>query len=157
MRGDQTYAEAGGIVKKVYAYEYGTRTSASSSANIFSFTTSWTPLNPSTNSFAIACSVPADSLNKDHIGVGLRFARSGGANYDFEGDGTFFSGHINSAVNCGNIFNISAGVLEVGTYTIYLRVFSANSTLSIFLPNSSDDSRLSAGTTAHLTITEYKN
>ena len=148
------------VIKKIHSFEFATRTQGSSSNNNnqFTWTTSFTPLDPVNNSFWIDGTIPIHAANQDWVGVGLRFERSGGSTTDFNGYGIQYAdvsqGHMSLM---GYNFTYSGNFDGAGTYTIYHRTFSSNSHADYYCPNSSDDSRLSAQTRGFLQIVEYKN
>ena len=148
------------VIKKIHSFEFATRTQGSSSNNNnqFTWTSSFTPLDPVNNSFWIDGSVPIHAANQDWVGVGLRFERSGGGTTDFNGYGIQYAdvsqGHMSLM---GYSFTTGSNFDGAGTYTIYHRTFSASSHADYYCPNSSDDSRLSAQTRGFLQIIEYKN
>ena len=148
------------VIKKIHSFEFATRTQGSSSNNNnqFTWTTSFTPLDPVNNSFWIDGSVPVHAANQDFCGFGLRFERSGGSLNDFNGYGVQYVDQTQSHMSfMGYNFVYSGNFDGAGTYTIYHRTFSSNSHADYYCPNSSDDSRLSAQTRAFLQIIEYKN
>ena len=155
-----TWASVDQVIKKIHSFEFATRTAGSSSNNNnqFTWTTSFTPLDPVNNSFWIDGSVPINSANNDWIGIGLRFERSGGSTTDFNGYGIGYAdvsqGHMSLM---GYNFTYSGNFDGAGTYSIFHRTFSSNSHPDYYAPNSSDDSRLSAQTRGFLQIVEYKN
>ena len=148
------------VIKKIHSFEFATRTQGSSSNNNnqFTWTSSFTPLDPVNNSFWINATIPIHAANQDWVGVGLRFERSGGSTTDFNGYGIGYAdvsqGHMSLM---GYNFTTGSNFDGAGTYTIYHRTFSSNSHADYYCPNSSDDSRLSAQTRAFLQIIEYKN
>ena len=154
------WATVSAVIKKIHSFELATRTAGTSSNNNnqFTWTTSFTPLDPVNNSFWIDGTVPIHAANQDWVGVGLRFERSGGSTTDFNGYGIGYAdvsqGHMSLM---GYNFTYSGNFDGAGTYSIFHRTFSSNSHADYYAPNSSDDSRLSAQTRGFLQIVEYKN
>ena len=148
------------VIKKIHSFEFATRTQGSSSNNNnqFTWTTSFTPLDPVNNSFWIDGTIPIHAANQDWVGVGLRFERSGGSTTDFNGYGIQYAdvsqGHMSLM---GYNFTYSGNFDGAGTYTIFHRTFASSSHADYYAPNSSDDARLSAQTRGFLQIIEYKN
>ena len=148
------------VIKKIHSFEFATRTQGSSSNNNnqFTWTTSFTPLDPVNNSFWIDGTIPIHAANQDWVGVGLRFERSGGSTTDFNGYGIQYAdvsqGHMSLM---GYNFTYSGNFDGAGTYTIFHRTFASSSHADYYAPNSSDDARLSAQTRGFLQIVEYKN
>ncbi len=148
------------IVKKIHSFEYATRTAASqnNNHNQFTWTSSFTPLDPVNNSFWIMGSMPVNSANQDFVGIGLRFERSGGSLNDFNGYGVMYADVSQAHMSfMGYNFVYSGNFDGAGTYTIYHRSYSTSSHVDYYAPNSSDDSRLSAQTRGFLQIIEFKN
>ena len=154
------WATVSAVIKKIHSFELATRTAGTSSNNNnqFTWTTSFTPLDPVNNSFWIDGTVPIHAANQDWVGIGLRFERSGGSTTDFNGYGIGYAdvsqGHMSLM---GYNFTYSGNFDGAGTYSIFHRTFSSNSHADYYAPNSSDDSRLSAQTRGFLQIVEYKN
>ena len=148
------------VIKKIHSFEFATRTQGSSSNNNnqFTWTTSFTPLDPVNNSFWIDGTIPIHAANQDWVGVGLIFERSGGSTTDFNGYGIQYAdvsqGHMSLM---GYNFTYSGNFDGAGTYTIFHRTFASSSHADYYAPNSSDDARLSAQTRGFLQIIEYKN
>lgn len=148
------------VIKKLHSFEFATRTGGNNSTNTnqFTWTSSFTPLDPVNNSFWIDGSIPVNSANQDYAGIGLRFERSGGSTTDFNGYGIQYADVSQAHMSfMGYNFNYSGNFDGAGTYTIYHRTFSASSHVDYYAPNSSDDSRLTAQTRGFLQILEYKN
>ena len=77
------------VIKKIHSFEYATRVGGNNSINNnqFTWTSSFTPLDPVNNSFWIDGSVPVNLDGNDFCGFGLRFEKSGGGTTDFNGYG----------------------------------------------------------------------
>ena len=147
------------IIKKIHSFEFATRTAASSNndTNQFTWTSSFTPLDPVNNSFWIMGSIPVNSANQDFAGFGLRFERCGSLN-DFEGYGVMYADVAQAHMSfMGYNFNYSGNFDGAGTYTIYHRTYTSNSHVDFYAPNSTDQARLNAQTRGFLQIIEYKN
>ena len=153
-----------GVIKKIYYYEHSTRYSPNNTANqnIFDWTTSFVPLDPTNNSFIVNMRVPTreDGHGNDFSGFGIRFSKSGGSDYDFEGRGNFYHGVTSGAMgqtSSSQGFVIPAGTIPAGTYTLRFRLYTADSQATYMVNSSSDDGRLNGQTRGTLTIMEYKN
>jgi len=158
LRGDQTWATISQVVKKIYTYSYSTRNSPSNAVqNVFSWTTSFTPIDKTNNSFLVISAVPIQSQTQDYSGFGLRFEQnSGGGILDTQGVGTQYADLSAQSLTMSvqqYAFNIAPNQLPSGTLTIYHRLYTADSQATI-CPNSSDNSRINQ-TSAQLFIIEY--
>ena len=146
-----------GVVKKIHHFSKSNRVTHNSSAdtNVFTWTSSFTPLDPVNNLMHVSSIVPGNAAGQNFSGFGPRFTHTNGTNYDFNGYGSM---HVDSSQMChqSNIFIIPAGTLAAGTYTIYHRHYSTNSQMDAYFPNSSDDNRLNQ-TRGDFIIQEYKN
>ena len=148
------------VIKKIHSFEFATRTSGNSSANNnqFTWTSSFTPLDPVNNSFWIMGSVPINSANQDFAGFGLRFEKSGGGVTDFNGYGVMYCDVAQAHMSLmGYNYTYSGSFSGAGTYTIFHRTFASDSHVDSYAPNSSDQARLTAQTRGFLQILEYKN
>ena len=150
-----TWTTPSSVIKKIHTFEYATRTGTSTSAdNRFTWTSSFTPLDATNNSFVVTASVPGNGANTNFHGVGLRFAKN--VNVDFDGYGTRYV-HNDLMTIEDYHFVIGPGVLETASnQSIYHRNYSNSSRLEWICPNSTDDARLSQ-TRAFLTIIEFNN
>ena len=148
-----------GVLKKQHYIEYSTRTAGNSSAgNQFTWTTSFTPLDPVNNDLYVQANVPTNHAGNDWAGYGLRFSKSGGSDYDFHGRGVQYADAATMYMSIqSQTFNIPAGTLAAGTYTIYLRTETNDSNATHYNPNSSNHSRLSTQTRSTLMISEWNN
>ena len=149
-----------GVLKKQHYIEYSTRTAGSASANVnqFTWTSSFVPLDPVNNDLYVQAIVPTYHAGNDYAGYGLRFSKSGGSDYDFFGRGIQYVDAATMYMSIqSQIFNIPAGTIPAGTYTIYLRTETGDSQASQYNPNSSDQSRLATQTRSTLMISEWKN
>ena len=148
------------VIKKIHSFEYSQRTGGNNNANVnqFTWTSSFTPLDPDNNSFWIDGSVPVNAANQDYCGFGLRFEKSGGGITDFEGYGVQYADVSQAHMSfMGYNFTTGSSFSGAGTYTIYHRSFTSSSHVDAFAPNSTDDNRLNAQTRGFLQIIEYKN
>ena len=148
------------VIKKLHSFEFATRTAGTNSNNNnqFTWTSSFTPLDPVNNSFWVMGSVPINSANQDFAGFGLRFEKSGGGVTDFNGYGVMYADVSQAHMSfMGYNFNYSGSFSGAGTYTIFHRTFAADSHVDSYAPNSSDQARLTAQTRGFLQILEYKN
>ena len=154
-----------GVIKKIHTFEFATRTAANASDNTnqFTFTTAFTPLDAVNNSFLVHYTVPCETSQQNYHGFGLRFEdTTGGGNVeDFQckGIGYATAWSANYHGTTWQSFYIGANVINQATQTIYYRITEGASVHSgfIFCLNTSDDSRISTQSAAHLIITEYKN
>ena len=147
------------VIKKIYSFDYNTRTGGSSSANHnqFTWTTSFTPLDTS-NSFYFSGQIPVNHAGNDYCGFGLRIEKSGGGSTDLNADGVIYAASNNGNMGLyGYQVSYNGGFSGAGTYSIYHRTFGTSSHPDAFCPNSSDDSRLTAQTSGNLQIIEYAN
>lgn len=148
------------VIKKIHTFTNNTRTAGSTSVtNQFTWTTSFTPLDPVNNRFKVEGMIYTDNANQDFASFGLRFERSGGAVSDFYQQGSVYTD--NDAPNQGNngyFFDFAGSSLDgAGTYTIFHRTYASSSHVGHYNPNSSNNYRNPIQSVAHLMITEYKN
>ena len=149
----KSIADAEGTVKKIHTFTFATRTTAGSSAgSIFNWTTSFSPEDATNNSFIITGSVPADGAGNDFSGYGLRIG-----SIDFQGYGSEYVDEPNQTHQSYH-FHVGAGTLATtANQTIQHRTYTDSSQCDTYMPNSSDQARLSQQTRGFLTIIEYKN
>ncbi len=148
------------VIKKIHSFEFATRTGGNNSAgnNNFTWTSSFTPLDPVNNSFWIDGSVPVNLAGNDYCGFGLRFEKSGGGTTDFNGYGVMYCDVAQAHMSLmGYNYTYSGNFDGAGTYTIFHRTFASSSHVDSYAPNSSDENRLTAQTRGFLQILEYKN
>jgi hypothetical protein len=153
-------AAGGGTGKKMHHFTMATRTAGSSSiGDQFTITSSFIPLDPVNNDLFCICAVPTISNSQDASGFGLRFSKSGGSDYDNFGKGVQYPdiSHNAGMSIASQYFNIPAGTIPAGTYTIKLRNETASSQSNYYNPNSTDESRLATQTQTELMIQEWKN
>ena len=148
-----------GVLKKQHYFEKTSRISGSSSAgNQFTWTTSFVPLDAVNNDLYVQSIVPTSHAGNDWVGFGLRFSKSGGSDYDFMGRGVQYVDITPAYMSIqSQTFNIPAGTLAAGTYTVYHRTETNDSQPTHFNPNSSNDGRISTQTRSTLMISEWKN
>lgn len=153
---------SGMVVKKLHYFEFSTRTAGTTTAgDQFTFTSSFVPLDPANNSFWCVAFMPTHGNPNYWAGWGLRF-NDGTNTDDYFGRGVHYnylptSDH-NKMSGQSLSFNVGAGDLVSGTFTITLRTETNDSMPSFFNPNAaSDDARLASNTRSTLMITEYKN
>ena len=147
-----------GVIKKIHYFTKSNRLTHNNSANssAFTWTSSFTPLDPVNNTIKITGIVPASGAGQNFTGYGLKFTPSSGSNVDFQGYGSHYVMMGNYQTIQSYIFIIPAGTLPAGTYTIYHHCYTASSNVAVYFPNSSDDSRLNQ-TRGDLIIEEFKN
>ena len=150
-----------GVIKKIHSFEKASRATHNQTANTnaFTWTTGFTPLDPVNNKMKVTGIVPIDGAGQNFCGYGLRFSKSGGSDYDFQGYGVQYATYAEYMGLQSYIFHLDANVLPAGTFTIYHRQYgnSNGSGVDSYFPNSTEDSRLSAQTRGYLIIEEYKN
>ena len=152
-------ASGGKTIKRHY-FEMSTRTAGTNSAgDQFNFTASFIPIDPVNNDLYIQAVCPVNLTGNDWSGMGLRFSKSGGSDYDFFGRGVQY---VDSSATMymgiqSQYWNMAAGTIPAGTYNIALRTETDGSQPNMFSPNSTDDSRLATQTRSTLMITEWKN
>lgn len=142
-----------GVVKKIHSFTYATRVAGNNTGvNQFTWTSSFTPLDATNNSFIFTASVPTNSANQDFCGYGLRIGTQ-----DYNGYGVRYVDSNNQG-NQDYHFVIGPGVLSTSAnQSIYHRTYTSNSQADQYFPNSTDDGRLNAQTRGYLTIIEFKN
>ena len=148
------------IIKKWHHFTYTTRYAMSSAAGTkFDWTTSFVPLDPVNNSLWVTAILPTLGDTNDHYGFGLRFAKSGGSNTDFFNKGVMVHDSYTASRQqfMSYSFNIAAGTLSAGTYTITHRQETADSHCSVVNPSTTDNSRQNPAKESHMMIREYKN
>ena len=149
------------IIKKWHHFTMNTHVNGNAGAgtNQFTWTSSFIPLDPVNNSFWVVGIVTGHSQSNDACGYGLRFSKSGGSDYDFNGKGIMYHDAINTSQTFQNyFFHIAAGTLAAGTYTIYHRTYGTDSQMTSYASNnSSPRGRLNPQTQAELMIREFKN
>jgi len=161
------------VLAKMHTFSFSTRTAGNAGQNTeqFTWTSSFTPLDPVNNSLHVVGSVPIRAAGNDHVGYGPRFKLtnsqgsevgafgSGSLNWDFAGKGSCYSDtdvadrHSTHSYS----FVIPPDTLPAGTYQIVHWCEGSSSQPTHYCPNSSDDARFTSQTEAHMLITEYKN
>ena len=157
--GTATGFGGGKTVKRAY-YTYATRTAGSGSSGvIFNFTTSYIPVDPTVNDIQVQMVCPIRATASDWSYYGMRFAKSGGSNYDQLGIGHHYTDGDSYQSTYAVMYNIAAGTLAAGTYTVSLYAGDSNAsrTTQYYCLNTSDNSYVGAQTTATLMLTEWKN
>ena len=157
--GTATGFGGGKTVKRAY-YTYATRTAGSGSTGVqFNFTTSYIPVDPTVNDIQVqmVCRIRATASDWSYYGV--RFAKSGGSNYDYLGIGHTYCDPNSYQSDYSSFFNIPANDLPAGTYTVSLYAGNSNAALSsnYFCLNTTDHSTVGVQTKATLMLTEWKN
>lgn len=156
-----TLATTGNLVLvKAHYFSNSTRVTVSNSANqdCFTWTSSFIPVNASTNDLYVIGVVPGLHAGQNFTNYGPRFA--GGTTYDFQNIGGSYNGPGSYSAFQNYNFRIAAGTIANGTYTITHRIYATDSQMATYNPNNSDSgvgSRLPNGSTSTLMILEYKN
>jgi hypothetical protein len=147
-----------GVMKKIHHFTKSTRTTHNNNANTaaFTWTSSFTPLDPTNNTMYVSGIVPVDGAGQNFCGYGLRFTPSSGSNVDFQGYGSMYATYSTFQGIQSYIYIIPAGTLAASTYTIFHFHYTADSNAEVYFPSGSDESRLNQ-TRGDLTIMEYKN
>ena len=149
------------IIKKWHHFTHTTRSTPGNSgpANHFAWTTAFTPIDPVNNGLWVVGVVPCITANQNWSGYGLRFDKSGGGSTDFFSRGIHYAQNNQTYHTAyqNYSFNIAAGTLAAGTYTIHHRIHTTNSNVNVINPNSSDQARHNPQLTSELMIREYKN
>jgi len=152
------------IIKKWHHFTYTTRLDASGYTGVqqaFNWTTAFTPIDPVNNSLWVVGVVPSTGIGNDQMAFGLRFTKSGGGDTDFINKGTWATDIENPVAGHQTFqnysFNIAAGTLSAGTYTIAHRLHQAGSQMKTYNPTTADNSRFNPQLTSELMIREYKN
>lgn len=147
-----------GVIKKIHVFSKSNRITHNQTGNTsaFTWTSSFVPLDPVNNSMKITGIVPINQAGQNFTGFGLRFSKSGGSDYDFNGYGSMYAAYESYQGQQSYIFTIPANTFPAGTFTIYHRIYADGSGADSYFPNSSDDSRLTQ-TRGDLIIEEYKN
>jgi hypothetical protein len=159
LRGDNSWAAVVQVVKKIHTFSYATRNVPNNTIqNVFSWTSSFTPIDKVNNNFLVISAVPIQSQTQDYSGFGLRFDNGAGGVLDTQGRGTQYAEMSANSLTMSiqqYAFNIAANELPTGTMTIYHRLYTTDSQATI-CPNSTDNGRINQ-TTASLFIIEYAN
>ena len=156
LRGDGAWAGAGAVVK-IHTFELASRVANpgdSFTGALFNYTTGFVPVSPSTNSYMVMSNCPGVQRGQNYNGFGLRF--TGPNTVDFTGKGVTYSGPGGPQNFNNSNFFINAGTLTAGTSSVQHYIYTSNSNMNSYMPNSSDDARLNQ-TTATLMIIEFKN
>jgi len=153
----------GGKTIKRHFFTEGTRTAGNSSAdtNQLTITSAFIPTDPTAgnNDLLVEWRSPCNGSARSWASMGLRFTKSGGSDYDFNTHGApnMFDGDSSNQQSYGGQFNIAAGTIPAGTYTVYIRAYEASSQPDYWNISTSDESRVFAQQHTTLLITEYKN
>lgn len=157
--GTATGFSSGTTIKRHY-FSNATRVAATASANTdnFTITSSFVPVSPTAgnNDLWVEWWVTHKGQGNDHGCYGLRFD-NGSTTYDYNNQ------HLTSRVGSGKSgitgghYNIAAGTLAAGTYSVKVRCYSASGGPSYFNLSTSDDARIISQQQTTLIITEYKN
>jgi len=149
---------SGGSYVKTHYFENGSRTVTNTNAdNKLTFTSSFTPIDPTNNKLIVEMHLPTKHLGQDYSGAGVRI-QNGTNTYDFQGLGIHRcdTQQTNTSHESFN-FVINAGTIAPGTYNVYYRNYTTSSNPNVINPNGSDNSRVNAGTTSTLIIREVTN
>jgi hypothetical protein len=151
-------AGAGTTIKRYY-YEYSTRTAGAGAGVVFNFTTGFIPTDPVNNDIDVRMVVPVKGTSSDWTYFGVRFSKSGGSDYDYLAIGEVWCDPNTYQSMNNSFFNISAGDLPAGTYTVGILAGNANAApaTQYFCLNTTDNTNVGAQTVATLMLTEWKN
>ena len=141
-------------------YTYATRTAGSGTSGvIFNFTTSYIPVDPTVNDIQVQMVCPIRATASDWANYGMRFAKSGGSNYDQLGIGHHYTDGDSYQGTYALNYNIAAGTLAAGTYTVSLHANHSQSspTTQYYCLNTTDHAYVGRQSTATLMLTEWKN
>ena len=150
----------GGKTIKRHYFEMNTRTAGSGGAGVqFNYTTAFIPTDPTVNDLWVQSTAPMKGNSGDWFWGGLRWAKSGGSNYDHYFKGIVYVDPNDYQTSVSFSYNISAGTLPAGTYTVSLLAGDSGSASSstYFAANTSDNAGIGGQTICTLMITEYKN
>lgn len=155
-------AVANCIIKKWHHFTHTTRIDGSGltgASSVFNWTTSFVPIDPVNNSFWVVAVIPCTGHGNDQMAYGLRFSKSGGGDTDYFNKGTWAT----DVMTPGNqsfqnySFNVAAGVLSAGTYTLTHRIHQPGSQMRTYNPSTADEGRMNPQLTSEMMIREYKN
>jgi hypothetical protein len=148
---------SGGKTVKRHYFSMSTRTAGVGTlADQYTVTSSFTPTLPTAgnNDLFVEWVSPKNGSDHAYTNIGLRF-NDGITDYDYP------VGNMSSRANdlgfAGGVFNIAAGTIPAGTYSIIVRAFITSSAPDYWNPNTSDNSKLTTQTYTSVMITEYKN
>jgi hypothetical protein len=151
-------AAGGGTTVKRHYFTMATRTAGVAGANDqYEVTDAFTPILPTAgnNDLFVEWVAPKNGSNHAFTNIGLRF-NDGSTDYDYP-VGNMSTGSIDNLGFAGGIFNIAAGTIPAGTYSIAVRAMITSTDPNFWNPNSSDNATLSTQTYTSIMITEYKN
>ena len=159
------------VIKKFHHFTFSTRTGGNGGiTNQFTYSGTFTPLDPYNNTFHVHGAVPVLGQGQDFCGYGLRFEMSA-ANAAAQG---YAGGHIHVQF-CGRgviyadmptayhqtfqsyNFIIGPGELPAGPWAIQHYTESDSSQANYYNPNSSDDARTATQSQSELMIIEFAN
>ena len=154
-------AAGGGTTVKRHWFTEGTRTAGNGTAdtNQFTITAAFIPTDPTAgnNDLLVQWNSPINGAAANYQCHGLRF-NDGTTDYDFNDEGATNYVHTTNSGFIGGTFNIAAGTIPAGTYSIYVRSYVTEAyPLDYWNINTTDDSRVFAQQHTTLLITEYKN
>lgn len=158
---DASWGAVNQTLVRVHYFTNGTRTaisSGTSNIDVFTWTSSFVPVNPSTNDLMVIGVVPGVTQGQNFCNYGPRF--TAGSTYDFQNIGGSYPGPGSYSAFQNYSFRIAAGTIASGTYTITHRIYATDSNMSVYNPNNSEggvSGRLPQGSTSTLMILEYKN
>ena len=150
------------IIKKIHSFSYTSRVSGSTNANHnqFTWTSSFTPLDPVNNLFHITGNMYCDSGGQDWSGFGLRFVKTGsGIAKDYPQRGCMYAdvNPDNQSFQAYDFVFAGSELNGAGTYSIYHRTYASSSQVDYYHTNSSNNYRNPYQSYGYLTIVEYKN
>jgi hypothetical protein len=155
LTGSVAIANGGSRLVKVHYLTYSTRTQPGNSFTGATFAFgSFTPVDAVNNSFTVHANIPGKQEGQNWNGAGIRLA--GSSTYDYRELGMLYTGPGGPQVFNSFNFVIGANAIAQTSYTVQHYIYTANSNMNTYCPNSSDDGRLNQ-TVATCIISEYRN
>ena len=160
------------VIKKFHHFTFATRTAGNAGGNTsqFTYTGTFTPLDPYNNTFHVHGAVPVLGQGQDHVGYGLLFlmsaanaATQGYSGSDikitFVGKGSIYADMPTAYHQTFQSYNftIGPGELKAGPWSIQHYTQTAHSQCNFYNPNSTDESRTATQSQSELMIIEYAN
>jgi hypothetical protein len=153
-------APSGGKTIKRHFFQTGARTAGTAAADSiqFTITSAFTPVDPTAgnNDLWVQWATPVNGGGQSWGTNGLEF-RVGGAGTDYNFNDNTWHDESSSMAIRGGTYNIAAGTIPAGTYTVKVKNYALNGEPNYWNCNSSDESRVVVQMATKLMITEYKN